>query len=183
MSSGQSDGVDATTPSIHETLAAAVTRLSSQGIRDEGLGREIPARRVLGIPVRASIKPAGRVWRLGVLLLSHDGVLSATGDTLRASAEVRRGYTAESARARAQRRAAARRGGFTEGEPVNVGWEAIDVDAIAAGTAGADGAEVVRLRDGVLQVCWNPRDRGAWVSLAGYLDDRIRLLEHPPGSE
>ena len=182
MSSGESDGVDASVPDIRDTLAAAVARLAAQGVRDEGLGLETPARRVLGIPLRARITPAGRVWRLGVLLLSADGDLLATGDTLRASAEVRRGYTAESARGRAQQSATARRGGFAEGEVVNVGWQPIDVDAVAAGAPGAAGTEVVRVHDGAPQVCWNPRDRSAWVDLASYLDDRIRLLAHPPGS-
>ena len=183
MSSGVNDGVDASASSIHETLNAAVTTLSALGMHDEGLGRETAARRVLGFPVRASIKPAGRAWRLGVLLLSADGALAATGDTLRASEEVRRGYTAESARARAQRSAAARRGGFAEGETVNVGWAAIDLRALAAASPAAAVRGIVRVHEGVPQVCWNPRDRNAWVELASYLDERIRLLEHPPGND
>ncbi|BDZ40528.1 hypothetical protein [Microbacterium suwonense] len=57
---------------------------------------------------------AGEAWHLGVLLLTDDGV-AETGEILRAAEEVRRGYPAESARARAERRAQARRGGFAEG--------------------------------------------------------------------
>lgn len=154
---------------IHAVIADAITRLTEAGARDEGLGLETPPRRVFGLPLRARIRREGRVWRLGVVLLGPDGALFATGDTLRAHAEVRRGYTAESARMRAARSAAARRGGFAEGETVNVGWVRIDLAHPEAG--------VLRVRDdGVPQVRWNPRDADAWTDLAPYLHDRIELL-------
>lgn len=112
---------------------------------------------------------AGEAWHLGVLLLTDDGVL-ATGEILRAAEEVRRGYTAESARARAERRAQARRGGFGEGEVVHLGWQVLDPDAVDSGAASGP----LALIDGVPGVRWSPG--GALVPLAGYLDERIALL-------
>lgn len=158
---GRGSGIDA-------VIADAITRLTGAGARDEGLGLETPPRRIFGLPLPARIKRAGRVWRLGVVLLGRDGELFATGDTLRAHAEVRRGHTAESARVRAARSAAARRGGFAEGETVNVGWVRIDRAQPDAG--------MLRVREGVPQVRWNPRDADAWTDLAPYLRDRIDLL-------
>ncbi|MFC5432860.1 glutaminase [Microbacterium suwonense] len=112
---------------------------------------------------------AGEAWHLGVLLLTDDGV-AETGEILRAAEEVRRGYPAESARARAERRAQARRGGFAEGEVVHVGWRMLDVTAVDAGTASGPLAVV----DGVPSVRWSRA--GGLVPLAGYLDERIALL-------
>lgn len=165
---------DASGSGIHAAITDAVTRLTAAGARDEGLGRERAPRRVLGLPLRARIAREGRVWRLGVVLVSREGELFATGDTLRAHAEVRRGYTAESARARAGRSAAARRGGFAEGETVNVGWERIDLVQLEGG--------ILRVREGVPQVRWNPRDTTAWVDLTPYLHDRIALLRTSHGA-
>lgn len=159
---------DAAARGIPELVADAVTRLRAAGARDEGLGRELAPRRVLGVRGRPRIARAGRVWRLGVLLLAPDGALYATGGTLRARAEVRRGYSAESARARAQQGAAARRGGFAEGDTVNLGWHVLD-------PARPDG-RILRVHDGTPQVRWNPRDPNAWSDLAPYLRERIELL-------
>ncbi|WP_336646324.1 glutaminase [Microbacterium sp. USHLN186] len=144
-----------------DLLADARRRLA--GVTPESLGRERTSRWR-----GARIVRAGRAWHLGVLLLTDDGVL-ATAEILRAAAPVRRGYTAESARARADRRAQARRGGFAEGETVHVGWRMLDVAAADAG--GVSGP--LALIDGVPSVRWAPG--GAFVPLAGYLDERIAL--------
>ncbi len=138
----------------------------------ERLGELVPARRVLGVRRAARIVPAGSAWHLGVLLLTGDGVL-ATGDILRARAEVRRGFTAESQRERAALAAAARRGGFAEGETVHLGWTVIDLDVLAR--TGASGP--LRMVDGVPQIRWSRT--GGLAPLQGYLDDRIALLSHP----
>lgn len=117
---------------------------------------------------------AGSAWHLGVLLLTDDAVL-ATGEILRAAAEVRRGYAAESARQRAERRAQARRGGFAEGEVVHLGWRPLDVAAVDAGGV----SEPLALMEGEPAVRWSPS--GALVPLARYLEERIDLLL-PPGA-
>ena len=111
---------------------------------------------------------AGSAWHLGVLLLTDDGVL-ATGEVLRAAAAVRRGYPAESARARAERRAQARKGGFAEGEVVHLGWVAVDIAAVERG--GESGP--LLMTDGVPMVRWSaaaqPRE------LAGHLQEQVEL--------
>ena len=43
-----------------------------------------PAHRILGLTRPAVIMPAGRAWRLGVLLIDRDGRLYATGEVTRA---------------------------------------------------------------------------------------------------
>ncbi|MFC7788826.1 glutaminase [Microbacterium sp. MAHUQ-60] len=138
-------------------------------------------RRLAGVPPEAlgllrssrwradRIVPAGVAWHLGVLLLTDDAVLE-TGEILRAAEEVRRGYPADSARARAERRAQARRGGFAEGELVHVGWRQLDADAVDAGVASG----ALALIDGEPGVRWSPS--GGIIPLRGYLDEKIALL-------
>lgn len=147
------------------TVAALLedARRRLHGVAREGLGIE---RRSRWRGTR--IVPAGEAWHLGVLLLTDDGV-AATGEILRAAEPVRRGYAAESARQRAERRAQARRGGFAEGAVVHVGWEALDVAQVDAG--GSSGP--LRLVDGVPHVRWSAA--GGYQPLATYLDDRITL--------
>jgi len=130
----------------------------------ESLGRERTSRWRAPRIVRA-----GSAWHVGVLLLGDDAVF-ATAEVLRAAAPVRRGYAAESARARAERRAEASRGGFRDGETVHVGWTAIDLDAVEAG--GSSGP--LALRDGVPSVHWSAA--GGYMPLEAYLDERIALL-------
>ncbi|MDL9978507.1 glutaminase [Microbacterium candidum] len=160
---------------VHALMADAIGRLS--GAPRERLGALEPERRILGIPRAARIRPAGDAWHLGVLLLTPDMALLETGEIVRARTEARRGYTAESQRQRAALAAAARRGGFAEGETVHVGWSVIDVDAVARGEASGP----LALRDGVPMVRWSHST--GFVPLAGYLDERIELLRHPlPGA-
>ena len=111
----------------------------------------------------------GEAWHVGVLLLTDADAL-ATAEVLRAAEPGRRGYTAESARFRAERRALAVRGGFREGEVVHVGWSAIDVDAVDAGGASGPLAMV----EGVPSVRWSAA--GGFMPLAKYLDERVQLL-------
>jgi len=138
----------------------------------EALGVRAPRGRILRRAPR--IVPAGSAWRLGVLLLVPDGEVLAVGEVLRAAPEVRRGYTAESARVRAATRAAAVRGGFRPGETVHVGWERLDLDALGRGAA----AGPLRLVDGTPMIRWS--SAGALTTLDDYLRDRVALLIAPP---
>ncbi|KHL00122.1 hypothetical protein LK09_01470 [Microbacterium mangrovi] len=152
------------------------------GYPRQRLGATRPARRILGVLRSERIVPAGDVWHLGAILVRCDGPaaegLLATGEILRARAEVRRGFAAESQRARAARAAAARRGGFAEGETVHV--DAVPIDAARLAAEGASGPVGVAA-DGSLTVRW--RRTGAAVPLRPYLTERIDLLEHPaPGA-
>jgi hypothetical protein len=143
-------------------LAQAVRDVS--GAPKEGLGEQRDSRWRGRRIVRV-----GDAWHLGVLLLTDTRVL-ATAEVLRAADPGRRGYTADSARARAERRAEALRGGFHEGDVVHVGWSAIDVDAVDAG--GSSGP--LALIDGVPSVRWSTA--GGYMPLEAYLAERVPLL-------
>lgn len=137
----------------------------------ERIGDLQEGRRLLGIPRASRIAPRGTAWHLGVLLLTDEDVLS-TGDIVRARAEVRRGFAAESQRRRAELAAAAARGGVPEGETVHIGWRALDLDALDTRSAP------LAVRDGEVLVRWSTA--GGYMPLARYLDERIELLRHPP---
>ena len=145
-----------------EILDAA--RTSLLGVRKEGLGEERSSRWRGERIVRV-----GEAWHIGVLLLTDDAAL-ATAEVLRAADPGRRGYTAESARARAARRQLALRGGFGEGEVVHVGWSVIDVDAVDAGGSSGPLASI----DGTAQVRWS--GAGAYMPLEAYLRERVDLM-------
>ena len=160
------------------TLAALfdVARAALAGVPREALGELREPRRMLGLGRAPRIVPAGRAWHLGVLLLEDDAVL-ATGEIVRARQEARRGYTAESQRARAELAAAARRGGFAEGETVHIGWRMLDLDAVSRGEASGP----LALRDGIPSVRWSTA--GGYVPLDAYLRERVELLRNPlPGA-
>ncbi|VXB29611.1 conserved hypothetical protein [Microbacterium sp. 8M] len=152
----------ASAPTLGALLDAA--RAALRDVPQEALGREKLSRWRAPRIVRS-----GSAWHVGVLLIADDAVF-ATAEVLRAAAPVRRGYAAESARARAERRAEASRGGFREGETVHVGWSRIDLDAVAAGGSSGPLAVV----DGVPSVRWSPA--AGLMSLETYLNERIALL-------
>nr|WP_274635954.1 glutaminase [Microbacterium bovistercoris] len=156
---------------VAEMMDAARRRLAE--LPRERLGELVVPRRILGIARPPRIEPRGTAWHLGALLLTDDEVL-ATGDILRAREDVRRGFTAESQRERAALAAAARRGGFAEGEPVHIGWERLDPAALARGEASGP----LAMLGSVPGIRWSRT--GALVPLEGYLDDRIALLLAPP---
>lgn len=145
-----------------DLLAHAVRELADAP--KEGLGEEKVSRWRGRRIVRV-----GDAWHLGALLLTETHAL-ATAEVLRAADPGRRGYTAESARARAERRAEALRGGFREGEVVHVGWTVIDVDAVDAG--GSSGP--LALIDGIPSVRWSAA--GGFMPLEAYLRERLELL-------
>lgn len=142
----------------------ASARVALAAVPQEALGGEKTPRWRAPRIVRA-----GSAWHVGALLIGDDAVF-ATAEVLRAAAPVRRGYAAESARARAERRAEASRGGFADGETVHVGWTLVDLAAVEAG--GSSGP--LALVDGVPSVRWSKA--GGFMPLAGYLRERIDLL-------
>lgn len=153
------DATPSTAMALLESARAALI-----GVAEEGLGQEKRTR------FRGErIVRVGSAWHLGVLLLTATETL-ATAEVLRAADAPRRGYAAESARARAQRRALALRGGFAEGEVVHIGWRVIDVAAVDAG--GASGP--LAMIDAVPSVDWN--GTGAYRPLREYLREQLELL-------
>ncbi len=149
-----------------ELISDARGRLA--GTPRERLGEWVTSRKILGIGRAPRIVPVGDAWHLGVLLIAPEVVL-ATGEIVRARAEVIRGYTAESQRARAEVAAAARRGGFDEGETVHLGWQVIDLAAVDAG--GSSGP--LSVSGGIPQIRWSAG--GGIRPLRDYLDEQVGL--------
>jgi len=156
---------------VRTMLDAARSRLAYAP--REALGELIEPRRVLGLGRSPRIVRRGSAWHVGVLLITDDAVL-AIGDIVRARAEVRRGFTAESQRRRAELAAAARRGGTAEGDVIHIGWQVLDSDAVDRGEASGP----LALLDGTPSVRWSAA--GGYLPLSAYLDERIELLRHPP---
>lgn len=154
---------------VWELLAEARRRLA--GAPQEALGELVTPRRMLGFARAQRIVARGTAWHLGALLVTDDGV-AATGEIVRAREEVRRGFPAESQRRRAELSAAARRGGFAEGQIVHIGWHPIDATSIT------DGGGLLAERGGVPSIRWSTA--GAYMPLDRYLAERVELLLNPP---
>ncbi len=152
--------------------------LTAAGARDEAQGTYIAPHKVLFFTKDASLAPAGRVWRLGVFLLGHDGALYATGTTTRAVEPGRAGYQSNSAEERRAYRAAALKGRFAKGETVN--FDAPEIATDAASLREATGP--LFLRDGHALVRWavSVPDEMA-IDFDSYLTERVSLLIDPPG--
>jgi len=162
---------------IHAAIADAIAALATADARREALAELIPARRTFLIRREPVLRRVGAVWRLGVFLLEPDGALRATGTLIRATPPGRPQNLSRSVEDRRSLRAAARRGGFRDGETVNFDAPRIPLDA--ALLHAADGP--LFLRDGEALVRWSPAagDAGA-RPFAGYLSERVDLLAHPP---
>ncbi|MFF1632452.1 hypothetical protein [Leifsonia sp. NPDC058248] len=162
---------------IRELLATAVTRLETAGARDEALATFIPRHRRMLVTREAVLQPAGRVWRLGVLLLDREGALRATGSITRATEPGRPAYQSRSAETRRAYRAAAQRGHFAPGETVN--YDAEPIELTVASLRAARGPLFVR--NGRALVRWSPTTADAnAVDFRGYLTERVGLLTDPP---
>ncbi len=162
---------------IRATLDDAVDRLATAGARDEALATFVPSRQVLLFTKKARMIPLGRAWRLGVFLLARDGTLHATGSITRAVAPGHPGYQSVSAENRREHRAAAFRGPFIPGEPVNFDVAVIELDAASLRSSRGP----LFLRDKTPLVRWSPTvaDDTA-VRFDAYLEDRVSLLLNPP---
>jgi hypothetical protein len=159
---------------VHEVLAAAARRLRSDGARDEALAEFVPEHRRLLIPRRAKMVPLGRVWRLGVFLLGHDGVLYETGSVTRASDPKYPGYQSVSAEARRSYRAAAFEGPFAPGETINFDARVIPLDEESLSVSPG----LLFLGEAGAMVRWNAG--GAAVGFREYVAERVDLLVRPP---
>lgn len=148
-------------------------RARLEGVPREGLGRIVEPRRILGVARAPRIVPVGSAWHLGILLVG-DAAIMSIGEVTRAVDPGRRGYAAESARHRAELRAAALRGGFSDGDTVHFGWTELDLDAVARGEESGP----LSLDSGEPMIRWS--SSGAPAPLRGYLDERVELLRHPP---
>lgn len=159
-----------------EACAGAAERLRSAD--PEALAEYVPPHRVLLIARPATMRPLGEVWRLGSLLLGTDAALYAAGRATRAAERGRPGYQSVSREERQDIAAAALRGGYAEGAPVNFDAVPLPLD----GSLVASPELPIGLADGEVRVRWRdgaPLD-GA-PTLARFLDERVALLLDPPG--
>jgi hypothetical protein len=168
-----SDDAEAAASSVRALLDLTVERLSESGARDEALGTLNPGKGILGLKTTAKMVPAGRAWRLGVLLLDRDGRLFATGSLTRAVVPGRVTNQSPAQELRKADRLAAARGKFETGEVVNYRYTPIGVDAESL----REGNGVLLLVDGVVMVRWDRAGgtRGT-TALDAYLDERFDLL-------
>ena len=161
----QNGGVTA----LAELLADTVEQL--EGLPDESLGVWKQSRGIGRLRAAPTLQPAGRAWRLGVLLIDRHGNLFETGEVTRAI-EPQVAVTSRTLLAEERReiRRAAARGKFPEGEVVNHSYTPIDVDELArAGTSGP-----LILENGIVRVRWKAGD--GTRPLDAYLHERIGLL-------
>ncbi|MFF2372434.1 hypothetical protein [Agromyces sp. NPDC058110] len=172
---GTSAGPDAAAL-VGALVADAAARLSAAGARTEVLAEYEPARRVLGIPRAARMTRIGEVWRLGVLLVSTDGRLFATGRVVRAERAARKSITAESVAEQRALRAAAVKGGIPEGAAVSFDARPVELDEAAAAAA----SDPLVVRGAEVFVRWNPNSPEALAPFARYLGERVALLADPP---
>ena len=181
-SDGQSGphGQSEASESAVEACRVAVTRLRSAGVPTEALADYVPPRRALLRTRPATMRARGEVWRLGSLLLGTDGRLYAAGRATRSAERGRPGYQSVSVEERREIAAAALRGGYPIGTPVN--YDATELPLpITAETTPLDAHGPVGVHAGVLRVRWRP---GAPLdgapTLDQYLSERVDLLVHPP---
>lgn len=162
---------------IRAVVSRAVDRLAAAGARDEALAEYVEPRKVLLFTREAVLRPVGRAWRLGALMVDRDGTLYATGAIVRAREAGVRNYQSQSGEDRRDLRAAALRGKFPAGEPVNHGWRVVSLDAESL--RSGDSAVFVA-PDGSVKVRWNAAlGDGAARDLAAYVDERVGLLVDP----
>lgn len=154
--------------------------LQRAGVATQALAELLPAgRRLLILSRPARMRQIGEVWRLGSLLLDMHGGLWAAGQATRAAERGRPGYQSASREERKDIAAAALRGGFPVGSPVNFDATPLplDVEAVLA----LDEASPLGWADGEVRVRWR-----AGASLVGaptleeYLRERADLLINPP---
>lgn len=181
MTAEISDAAARAAQACAETAAA----LRSAGVTPEALAEYVPPRRVLLWTRPATMQALGEVWRLGALLLGDDGQLFAAGRATRAAERGRPGYQSVSREERREIAAAALRGGYPAGTPVNFDAAAIRLDPAslsASLTATPESPDSpVGFAEGEVRVRWRA---GAPLTgaptLASFLAERANLLIEPP---
>ena len=162
-----------------QACAATAAALRSAGVAPEALAEYVPPRRVLLWTRPATMRPLGEVWRLGALLLGDDARLYAAGRATRAAERGRPGYQSVSREERREIAAAALRGGFTAGAPVD--FDAVPITLDAASLAAAPPDSLVGFADGEVRVRWRAGAPLAGApTLASFLAERAGLLTDPP---
>jgi hypothetical protein len=113
---------------IRSVLSWVLTQVRSFHPEQEELADYLPRSRFLGIPTRAKMVRVGSVWRLGVFLLSDDGLLFQAGEVTRVAEPPHPGHVSAYREERREFMEAALRGGFSVGEVVNFNTFRITLD-------------------------------------------------------
>lgn len=152
-------------------LLLAASRLEAAGVPDEALA-EVYTPRGLPLVKRApALRPIGRAWRLGAVLLSADGRLFTAAESTRAVEPKWFNHRSTEVEHRRLAQQAAHRGPFIEGEVVNfeVVELALDDESIR------EGSGLLSLVGDTVMLRWAGHDLGR-TPLETYLDDRVSLL-------
>jgi hypothetical protein len=163
---------------IRDALDDVAHRLTQAAAKDELLAELTQRRLMFGLVRQPVFTPVARVWRLGVLLLTHDGTAYSTGEITRATSNsTRQNYQSPAAEQRRGYRTLALRSGVPNGETVNFNAPIITLEASAL----RESSEPLFLRDGQPFVRWSHSLGGeVTMNLDSYLNDRVELLVHPP---
>lgn len=149
-------------------LARTVETLVSRGAQDEAIAEYHRTRGRFSLRRGPYMKPVGRAWRLGVLLLGTDGSVAGIGKVTRAVEPGHANNQALSAEERRDVRRAAHDAAFPDGEVVNYDVVPLDRELLGEPLVERDGAVFVRWRPG--------RGDDALMPIAAYIDDRLSLL-------
>lgn len=168
---------------VSGSVRDAAEQLRAAGVTPEALAEYVPERRKLLVPLKATMRPLGQVWRLGTVLIGADPAspptLFVAGRATRAQVRLHPGNQSVSREERRDIAAAAIHGGYAEGTPVN--FEAVAVPLTDEGLASLDASLPLGVSGGELRVRWRagaPLDGAA--TLAAYLAERVDLAVHPP---
>lgn len=157
---------------------AAATLIRAE-VAPEALAEYVPPRRAFLHTKSATMRSLGKVWRLGSLLLDDAGALYAAGQATRAAERGRPSYQSESRELRREIAAAALRGGFALGTPVNFNATPIEWNEAALSDPAPECP--IGIAAGTVRVRWRPEstlaDSG---TLVDFLSDRVGLLVSPP---
>lgn len=166
---------DRLTAELEHLIGRTIASLEASGAHDEALGEYRRRRGLLGLGGSVSLANVGRAWRVGRLLISRDGRVFDVGATTRAVDPRHPNYQSVSGEDRRDDRRAAFEGDFAEGEVVNHDFTPLDlsVDAIR------NGSGPLHIDDDRFTIEWAKGQRA--VPLAGYLDERVALLNKRDG--
>lgn len=174
--------VDAAWERAHAACALSAAQLQEAGIAPDALAEYVPEHGSFLWRRKATMKPLGETWRLGTLLVATDGALYAHGHSTRAAERGRPSFQSESREERREIAAAALRGGFAVGTPV-------DFDAELLISAAGDPVDFSRtprelpigFSEGEVRVRWRAGVPLAGAqTLAAFLAERVGLLIDPP---
>lgn len=162
---------------VRRVLSWVLTQVRSFHPEQEQLADYIPPSRFLGFPRRAKMVRVGHVWRLGVFLLSDDGLLFQAGEVTRVAEPPHAGHVSAYREERREFMEAALRGGFNIGDVVNFNTFRITLDVEELRRTNrplfiSGSHAYVRWREGAPQ--------SDALLFQDYMAERLELLLNPP---